>query len=63
MEAREQWVARSGVEARRRGEAGLFRGIPRCSATMERYVATGSQTTSCLMSQYNDGPRNSTESK
>lgn len=30
---------------------------------MERYVATGSQTTSCLMSQYNDGPRNSTKSK
>lgn len=53
---------RCRAAGRRRG-AGLFRGIPRCSATMERYVATGSQTTSCLMSQYNDGPRNSTKSK
>ena len=31
-------------------ENGLFRDIPRGFATMARYVGTGSQTTSCLMS-------------
>lgn len=66
VEAREQWVARSGV-ARGGGGGGekrvyfvAFLAVPRQWSVN---VATGSQTTSCLMSQYNDGPRNSTKSK
>lgn len=58
VEAREQWVARSGV-ARGGGGGGekrvyfvAFLAVPRQWSVN---VATGSQTTSCLMSQYNDG--------